>query len=48
VRAGSAVVKNAEHAPWTLVDAEDERHARLEFSKAINLGIERAESAATA
>jgi hypothetical protein len=35
-------LENTDRAPWTLVEAEDQR-ARLEISKAIDAAIERAE-----
>jgi AMP-polyphosphate phosphotransferase len=43
-RAASDMIEHtsSEHAPWTLVEAEDKRYARVKILKTINLAIERA------
>jgi polyphosphate:AMP phosphotransferase len=47
-RAASDMIEHTstEHAPWTLVEAEDKRYARVKILKAINDAIERAQSGA--
>jgi polyphosphate kinase 2 (PPK2 family) len=43
-RAASDMIEHtsSEHAPWTLVEAEDKRYARVKILKTINQAIERA------
>jgi polyphosphate:AMP phosphotransferase len=47
-RAASDMIEHTstEHAPWTMVEAEDKRYARVKILKAINDAIERAEDGA--
>jgi polyphosphate:AMP phosphotransferase len=44
-RAASDMIEHTstEHAPWTLVEAEDKRYARVKILKTINAAIERAQ-----